>query len=71
VNDEPLIDTRKVECMTLRDHFAMAILSGFCANPAIFAANQMCGWSLVNCTDEQLIAYAGRLADHAVMERVK
>ena len=70
--DEPLIDTRNCQqTPTLRDQFAMAILSGFCANPAIFAANQMCGWSLVNCTDEQLIAYAGVLADHAVMECAK
>jgi hypothetical protein len=46
-----------------RDQYAAKIMAGFCANPAIFAPNGMCGWSLVNCTDADLVGYAFSLAD--------
>lgn len=42
---------------------ASRILAGFCANPSVFAANGVSGWSLVNCTDGDLIGYALHLAD--------
>lgn len=54
------------ESLTGRDEFAMRLLQGFCANPAIFASNSQHGWGLVNCTDKQLVDYAYRLADEAV-----
>lgn len=47
-----------------RDEYAAKILAGFAANPAIFAPNPQCGWSLVNCTDAEIVAYAVRLATH-------
>ncbi len=53
---------------TLRDYYKAKIMQGFCSNPAIFAPNAMCGWSLVNCTDEQLITYAGILANKMIEE---
>lgn len=49
--------------MSLRDYFAAKVLSGFAANPAIFASNDQCGWSLVNCKDEDLVGYAYKFAD--------
>ncbi len=52
--------------MSYRDYrggLAAQILAGFAANPAIFAPNENCGWSLVNCTDSDIAAYAIRLAD--------
>lgn len=49
--------------MTDRLEIASRIFAGFAANPAIFAPNPECGWSLVNSTDEQLVGYAFDLAD--------
>ena len=46
-----------------RNQYAAQILAGFAANPAIFAHNSQCGWSLVNCTDDEIAAYAVRLAN--------
>lgn len=46
-----------------RNQYAAQILAGFAANPAIFAHNSQCGWSLVNCTDDAIAAYAVRLAN--------
>lgn len=53
--------------LTKREEFAAKALQGFCANPAVFAANHICGWSLVNCTNEQLASLCFMLAD--AMER--
>ena len=39
------------------------ILAGFAANPAVFAHNPQCGWSLVNASNEQLCSYSLDLAD--------
>lgn len=47
-----------------RLEIATGILSGFCANPAVFAGNMQNGWCLVNCTESDLSAYAVRMADH-------
>lgn len=55
----------------LRDHVAAKVLQGFCANPAIFAANSMLGWDLVNCTYEQLCGCALAMADIYLAERSK
>jgi len=51
------------EGMTLRDYTAIKVLAGFAANPAIFAANGMTGWGLVNCTEGQLCQAALSIAD--------
>jgi hypothetical protein len=53
-----------VSAKDLRGQIAARILAGFAANPAIFAANDRCGWSLVNATDADIAGYAVRLADH-------
>jgi hypothetical protein len=47
-----------------RGEIAAQILAGFAANPSVFAANDRCGWSLVNCTGADIAGYAVRLADH-------
>ena len=57
---------RDAERPSKREKLASAILQGFCANPAVFASNQVCGWSLVNCTDKDLIGYCYHLADAAI-----
>lgn len=49
-----------------RLEIAAQILSGFAANPTIFAPNGLCGWSLVNCTDEDIAGYALHLADKLI-----
>ena len=46
-----------------RLEIASRILAGFASNPAVFAHNPNCGWSLVNCTDEQLVGVALDLTD--------
>ena len=38
-------------------------MAGFCANPAVFAANGMTGWALVNCDMKQLAAECYAIAD--------
>lgn len=55
--------------MSLHDYFTAKIMQGFCSNPAIFAPNDMCGWSLVNADDFQLIGYARKLADNMIEAR--
>jgi hypothetical protein len=55
--------------MSYKDHridLAAQILAGFAANPAIFAPNSGCGWSLVNCTDADIAGYAVTLADKLI-----
>jgi hypothetical protein len=49
-----------------RLEIASKILAGFAANNAVFAANSNCGWSLVNCTDEDLVGYSLSLADKLI-----
>ncbi|MDB5777550.1 MAG: hypothetical protein JWP38_3683 [Herbaspirillum sp.] len=55
--------------MTLRDHYVGLLMQGFCANPAVFAANSMSGWALVNSTEYQLINYAQSIADKIIVMR--
>lgn len=47
----------------MRQTYAAAALTGLCANPAIHASNDRCGWALVNCTEADLTGYAFVLAD--------
>lgn len=49
-----------------RLEIASRVLAGFAANPAVFASNASCGWSLVNCTDEDLVGYSLSLADKLI-----
>lgn len=51
---------------TTRIEIASRVLAGFAANPAVFAKNGMSGWSLVNCTDEDIVGYALNLADKLI-----
>ena len=67
VSESALI--RNLQGASLRDVFAANALAGFCANPAVFAANSQYGWGLVNCTEEQLVETCGRLADAMLAER--
>jgi len=60
--------TRGESGITIRDYFAAKALQGFCANPAIFAANAMNGWHLVNCKEPELCDYAYHLADQMIHE---
>lgn len=54
---------------TLLDEYAAAVLQGFAANPAIFAPNGMSGWSLVNCTEDDLCGYAASIATKMLAKR--
>jgi hypothetical protein len=49
--------------ITKREYFAGKVLQGFCANPAVFSANNQNGWCLVNTTEEQLSEYCLKIAD--------
>lgn len=49
--------------MTTKLDIAVKLLAGFCANPSVYSYNSQFGWSLVNCTDEQLAGEALRLAE--------
>ena len=42
---------------------AAKIMAGLCANPAIIASNDRCGWSLVNSNELDLSNYSVFLAD--------
>jgi hypothetical protein len=55
--------------ISVRDCAALKALQGFCANPAVFSANGMTGWGLVNCSEEQLTNYAYFLADAMLKAR--
>jgi hypothetical protein len=60
------IDTANVTFygMSMRDYFAARSLAGLCANPGgPFQANGMCGWSIVNCTTDQVAQECYRLAE--------
>jgi hypothetical protein len=50
-----------------RLEIAAQIVAGFAANPAIFAHNEQCGWSLVNCKDCELAGYAVKLANELMI----
>jgi len=50
----------------VRLEVAAQILAGFAANPAIFAQNDRCGWTLVNVSDADISGYAVRLAGQLI-----
>jgi hypothetical protein len=52
--------------MSVLEYFTAHILQGFCANPEIFASNGMTGGALVNCKEEDLIEYAGLIAEKTI-----
>lgn len=56
-----------------RDRFelAKAAMQGFCANNAIYAHNDMCGFDLVNCTLERLSSLCVDHADALLIELEK
>lgn len=54
------------ELAVLRLEIASKILAGFAANNAVFAHNPNCGWSLVNCSDEDVVRYSLALADKLI-----
>lgn len=53
----------------LRDMYAGMAMQGFCANPAVFAANAGNGWALVNSTTAQLASYTFHIADQMLGAR--
>lgn len=56
--------------MTVLQFATIEIMKGLVSNPSVIAHNATCGWSLVNCNDDQLAGYAVKLASHAI-EAVK
>lgn len=50
-----------------RLQLAARIMAGFAGNPAIFAQNDQCGWSLLNCKDCELAGYAVKLANELMI----
>ena len=67
----PTFGPRENSGMSLRDYFAAKALSGFCANPAVFAENPRSGWGLVNASVENLTNYCFHIADEMLAERSK
>ena len=56
--------------LSKRDHFAGQALQGLCANPGgPFQASSLSGWTLVNCTLDQVAEEAYRLADAMLRAR--
>jgi len=55
--------------MTLRDYFAAKAMQGFCANPSVFARDELSGWALVNATEDKLSGYAYYIADAMLQAR--
>lgn len=54
-----------------RLEIASRIMAGLASNPAIIAANDQCGWSLVNCKDCELADYAVKLANELMIANGK
>lgn len=55
--------------MIALDYFAGKALQGFCANPAVFAANGICGWALVNTDEAWLSDYCYEIAEKMLAAR--
>jgi hypothetical protein len=66
-----LQDDEDFNGLSKREYFAAKAMQGFCANPAVFAPNDMHGWGLVNCNDELLADYCVGLADALVASLAK
>ena len=66
------VRTIRVGGMTLRDYFAASALQGLCANPGgPFQANGMSGWSMTNCSEEDIAKSCHDLADAMLERRAK
>jgi len=69
--NEPAYPTNYANVLTKRELFAAMIAQGMASNVAIIAPNAMCGWGLVNCTEEQFAHYAIAQADTLLAELEK
>ncbi|MGI4846603.1 MAG: hypothetical protein ACRYGK_00440 [Janthinobacterium lividum] len=57
--------------MSKHEIYLGQVLQGLCANPSVFAPNGISGWSLVNCTIEQLVELATQIAHTACAQEPK
>jgi len=57
------------EGISVRDYFAAKAMQGFCANPAVFARDELSGWALVNASEDKLSGYAYYIADAMLQAR--
>lgn len=56
--------------MTLRDYFAAKALQGVLANSGgVVQANSSCGWSLCNCTLDDVAEFSYQMADAMLKAR--
>lgn len=56
--------------MTLRDYYAAKALQGLCANPGgPFQANSASGWSMTNCSMQDIALLCHDLADAMLSQR--
>ena len=60
-----------VQGMSLRDFFAAKAMQGYLSNNRVINSNPTCGWSLVNCSEEDLAGMCYRMADQMLAERAK
>lgn len=67
-----LQDHEEFNGMPLRDYFAAKVVAGLCANPGgPYQQSNQSGWTLVNCTLDQVAEEAYRLADAMIAARGK
>lgn len=60
------------EGIPVRDYFAAKVVAGLCANPGgPYQQSNQSGWTLVNCTLDQVAEEAYRLADAMIAARGK
>lgn len=58
--------------MTMRDFFAAKAMQGMLANPGgPIQRSDMCGWSYVNCTPQNVAALCYSMADEMLKERTQ
>jgi len=68
----PVTDPCHDKGMTLRQYAAIKAMQGLLANNGgPMQANAMCGWSLCNCTENDVAAMSVRLADALLAELEK
>lgn len=69
----PVLDTEDrfgSSGMTLRDYFAAKALQGVLANSGgVVQKNSSCGWSLCNCTFDDVAEFSYQLADAMLKAR--
>lgn len=57
--------------LTIRDHFAGQAMQGLLSNPNVVGFNANCGWALVNCTVDDISAFANEQAGAMLAARGK